>query len=96
MNREEEGEARRGVSEKKPLRWDDGTDEESGGGGGRRMEGGDCSPLLRRCSRAPSCATVTLRFFCLFKSFHNNNINNNNDHDNAKKIYINPSHVSQP
>lgn len=39
----------------KPLWWDDGTDEE------RRVEGEDSSPLLRRCSRAPSCATVTLR-----------------------------------
>lgn len=60
---------------------------------GHRWRGGGGS------SRAPSSATATLCLLSavrLFKSFHNNNnINNNKDHDNAKKIYINPSHVSQ-
>lgn len=56
MNREEEGEARRGVSEKKPLRWDDGTDEESGGG----EDGWRGETVLLYCVAAPEHHPVPL------------------------------------
>lgn len=64
-----------------------------GGGGGDGGDGEDSSPRLCHCSL--SCAAKLHLSFVSFQLFHDNNINNN-DHNNAKKIYINPSHVLHP
>lgn len=97
MDREEEGEARRSVrgsAGEKPLWWDDGTDEKSRGreGGGETDGGGRLFSFA--VSLLPSnvlCHCNTTPLLRLFKSFHNNkNINNKNDHDNAKKYIYKP------
>lgn len=59
--------------------------------------GGRGKTLILYCAAAPEHHPAPLQPFDssrLFQSFHSNNINNY-DHDNAKKIYINPSNVSQ-
>ena len=91
MNREGGGWGPQGVSEEgrsareKPPWRDDGTEEEIDDVSGKWMEGKDSSSALCHCNTpAP---------LHLYKSFHSNH--DNNDHNNAKKIYINPIHVSQ-